>query len=137
MNFSFAVSFAVSFAKMGCSKRTTQIPLYILSRAIQASTEPIAWILKPFTGSSTIGIAVTLLGRRFLGIDQSDKFLELCKSRREELNSYAIRAEYLISYRNKLNCLKIKTSVSLVNHRLTMGQIYRFDESSNYHNRIN
>ena len=91
MNFSFAVSFAVSFAEKSCDKHPTQKPLCVLSRIIQASTEPGAWILDPFTGSSTTGIAATLLGRRFLGIDQSDKFLELSKARREELNSSAYR----------------------------------------------
>lgn len=77
--------FAVSFAEMSCCKHPTQKPLCVLSRFIQASTEPETWILDPFTGSSTTDIAATLLGHRFLGIDQSDKFLELSKVRREEL----------------------------------------------------
>ena len=86
---------AIAKWEKSCGKHPTQKPLCVLSRIIQASTEPGAWILDPFTGSSTTGIAATLLGRRFLGIDQSEKFLELSKARREELNSYAIRAEYL------------------------------------------
>ena len=81
--------------KKSCGKHPTQKPLCVLSRIIQASTEPGAWILDPFTGSSTTGIASTLLGRRFLGIDQSDEFLKLSKARREELNNYTIRGEYL------------------------------------------
>ena len=66
-----------------------------MARIIQASTKPGAWILDPFTGGSTTGIAATLLDRRFLGIDQSEKFLELSKARREELNDVKKRMEYL------------------------------------------
>ena len=66
-----------------------------MARIIQASTKPGAWILDPFTGGSTTGIAATLLDRRFLGIDQSEQFLELSKARREELNDVKKRMEYL------------------------------------------
>ena len=45
--------------------------------------------------SSTTGIAANLLGRRFLGIDQEEKFLEMSKARREELNSINRRGEIL------------------------------------------
>ena len=51
--------------------------------------------MDPFTGSSTTGIAAILLGRRFLGIDQEEKFLEISKARREELNSIKRRQEIL------------------------------------------
>ena len=70
-----------------------------MSRIIQASTLPNAWILDPFTGSSTTGIAANLLGRRFLGIDQNGDFLELSKARREEINSISKRRLFL----NKLH----------------------------------
>ena len=53
-----------------------------------------AWILDPFTGSSTTGIAANLLNRRFLGLDQSEEFLELSKARREEINDIKTRFEY-------------------------------------------
>ena len=54
-----------------------------------------AWILDPFTGSSTTGIAANLLGRRFLGIDQNEEFLELSLTRREEINDVSKRTSYL------------------------------------------
>ena len=57
------------------------------ARIILASTKPGAWILDPFAGSSTTGIAANLLGRRFLGIDQEKQYLELSRARREELES--------------------------------------------------
>lgn len=76
-------------------KHPTQKPLCVMTRIIQASTQPGAWILDPFTGSSTTGIAASLLDRRFLGIDLEERFLELSKSRREELNDNSRREFYL------------------------------------------
>ena len=86
---------AIAPWEKSCGKHPTQKPLCVLSRIIQASTLPGAWILDPFTGSSTTGIAANLLGRRFLGIDQYEEFLELSKARREELNKVGNREIYL------------------------------------------
>ena len=76
-------------------KHPTQKPLCLLSRIILASTKPGAWVLDPFSGSSTTGIASTLLGRQFLGLEQEEEFLELSKARREELNDFSRRDYYL------------------------------------------
>ena len=86
---------AIAPWEKSCGKHPTQKPLCVLSRIIQASTLPGAWILDPFTGSSTTGIAANLLGRRFLGIDQNEEFLELSKERREEINDISKRTLYL------------------------------------------
>lgn len=86
---------AISKWEKAHGKHPTQKPLCVLTRIIQASTQPGAWILDPFTGSSTTGIAASLLDRRFLGIDMEEKFLELSKSRREELNDNTRREFYL------------------------------------------
>ena len=86
---------AIATWEKSCGKHPTQKPLCLISRIIQASTKPGAWILDPFTGSSTTGIASTLLGRKFLGIDQEEKFLEMSKARREELNEFSRRDYFL------------------------------------------
>lgn len=86
---------AIAPWEKSCGKHPTQKPLCVLSRIIQASTKPNAWILDPFAGSSTTGIASTLLGRRFLGIEQESAFLEISKARRKELDSYERRKELL------------------------------------------
>ena len=62
---------------------------------IQASTQPGAWILDPFSGSATTGIAANLLGRKYLGLEIEDEFLSMSKARREEIESSAIRINYL------------------------------------------
>jgi len=65
-----------------CGKHPTQKPLSLLIRVILASTEKGAWILDPFTGSSTTGIASNLIERKFLGIDNEIEFLEISKARK-------------------------------------------------------
>lgn len=84
-----------------CGKHPTQKPTALIARAILASTQPHAWILDPFSGSSTTGIAATLTGRRFLGIECEPQFLNLSKERREELENPQIRQ----SYQNKIKDL--------------------------------
>ena len=78
---------AIAPWEKSCGKHPTQKPLSVLTRLILASTKPDAWILDPFTGSSTTGIAANLSNRRFLGIDQEEKFLEISKSRKLEIES--------------------------------------------------
>jgi len=78
-----------------CGKHPTQKTLPLLSRIIMASTKEHAWILDPFAGSSTTGIAASLLNRRFLGIEQEINFLKLSKQRREEIENNKIRNDYL------------------------------------------
>lgn len=77
-----------------CGKHPTQKPLPLLARIIQASTKENAWILDPFCGSSTTGIAANLLNRRYLGIDQELEFLKISKKRRQEIDNIAIRMDY-------------------------------------------
>ena len=77
-----------------CGKHPTQKPLALLSRIILASTHTGQWILDPFSGSGTTGIASSLLGRRFLGIEQDLNYVEMSRMRREELNSPFVVEQY-------------------------------------------
>ena len=70
----------------------------MLSRIILASTEAGAWVLDPFAGSSTTGIAANLLGRRFLGIEREEDFAAISKARREEIED----AKTYATYRRKI-----------------------------------
>jgi len=58
-------------------KHPTQKPEALLERIILASTKKGDLILDPFTGSSTTGIAAYKFGRRFIGIDNEKKYLDL------------------------------------------------------------
>ena len=85
---------AIAPWEKSCKKHPTQKPLSVLTRIILASTKPNAWILDPFTGSSTTGIAASLANRRFLGIDQEKEYLEISKNRKFEIEKYTIAAKY-------------------------------------------
>ena len=64
-------------------KHPTQKPLDLLRRIVLASTNKGATILDPFTGSSTTGIAATMYGRKFIGMDLEKKYLDLSIKRFE------------------------------------------------------
>ncbi len=85
---------AIAPWEKSCGKHPTQKPLSVLTRLILASTKPNAWILDPFAGSSTTGIAANLANRRFLGIDQEDEFLTISKNRKLEIENPQINATY-------------------------------------------
>ena len=86
---------AIQKWEKSCGKHPTQKPLSVLTRIILASTKPNAWILDPFTGSSTTGIAANLLGRRFLGIELEDEYLQLSQKRKIEIETPVCRSEFI------------------------------------------
>lgn len=100
---------AIAPWEKSCGKHPTQKPLSVLTRIILASTKPDAWILDPFAGSSTTGIAANLLNRRFLGIDQDEDFLTISKNRRLEIENPKIAA----CYRQKIGGFNDKKELDL------------------------
>lgn len=86
---------AIGKWEKSCGKHPTQKPLGVLARLIQASTKANAWILDPFSGSATTGIAANLLGRNYLGLEKEEVFLNISKARRIELEDSNIRWSYL------------------------------------------
>ncbi len=74
-----------SAAEKKYGKHPTQKPLKLLERIIMASTKPGDLVLDPFTGSSTTGVAALMHGRRFIGIDSLEEYLNLSKLRLSEL----------------------------------------------------
>lgn len=89
---------AIAVWEKSCGKHPTQKPLALLSRIIMASTQPGEWVMDPFCGSSTTGIAANLLGRRYLGIEQEQEFATMSQNRREELNN----TDVVNKYRSKI-----------------------------------
>ena len=74
-----------------------------------ASTKPNAWILDPFAGSSTTGIAANLANRRYLGIDQEEEFLTISKNRTLEIENHDIAS----TYRKKISGFNTKNELDL------------------------
>ncbi len=95
---------AIARWEKSCGKHPTQKPLALLTRIILASTQKNTWILDPFTGSSTTGIAANLTNRRFLGIDREEDFLKISKSRKIEIENPRI----FNTYRQKLGVFEDK-----------------------------
>lgn len=97
---------AIGRWEKSCGKHPTQKPLSVLTRLILASTNPGDWILDPFSGSGTTGIAANLCGRRYLGIEKENEYLSLSIARRLELDNpdilrnYQDRLSDLQAYRN-------------------------------------
>lgn len=81
--------------EMTCGKHPTQKPLRLLNRIILSCTHEGDTILDPFAGSCTTGVAANLLGRKFIGIDMDEKYLELGRKRYEEIQDPVVAAKYL------------------------------------------
>lgn len=94
---------AIAPWEKSCGKHPTQKPLAVLSRIILSSTAPGAWILDPFAGSSTTGIAATLTGRRYLGIEREQEFVDLSHARRVELEDI----KTFMSFRSKIKDIRL------------------------------
>ena len=75
-------------------KHPTQKPLALLCRIILASTPELGWVLDPFAGSSTTGIAANLANWRYLGIEKETKFAQIGANRRQAMEQESVRAEW-------------------------------------------
>lgn len=93
---------AIAKWEKSCGKHPTQKPLALLTRIILSSTQQGAWILDPFTGSSTTGIAANLIQRKFLGIDKEEVYLSLSKKRRVEIECL----DKFKAYQNKIKDIR-------------------------------
>lgn len=112
---------AIAQWEKACSKHPTQKPLGLLTRIILSSTRQGDWVLDPFTGSSTTGIAANLFGRRFLGIDQEKDFLEISKARRFEMDEK--RDVFKEKILNQLS--KYSTGYKVTSSNFTQSEILR------------
>ena len=59
----------------------TQKPLGVLRRIVAASSERGDWVLDPFAGSGTTGVAARSLGRRYVLMDSSRDAVDLMRER--------------------------------------------------------
>ncbi len=62
-------------------KHPTQKPLELLERIVLASTNEGDLILDPFMGSGTTGVAAIKWGRKFVGIDKEQEYIDLANKR--------------------------------------------------------
>lgn len=114
---------AIAPWEKSCGKHPTQKPLSVLTRLILASTKPGDWILDPFTGSSTTGIAANLCNRRFLGIDQEKEYLDISIKRKLEIE-------------NKKTALLYKEKIGGFNNRNEMQLFLLKEPKAKYKTRL-
>src|SRR3712207_466131 len=65
----------------GAKAHPTQKPEALLHRVILASTKPGDVILDPFFGTGTTGAAAKRLGRKFIGIEREQAYVDLARER--------------------------------------------------------
>ena len=70
-----------------------QMPMGVLDRIIKASSNPGDVVLDPFNGSGTTAVSAALLGRRYVGIDQSAEYVKFAQSRLEHAKEAAAKDE--------------------------------------------
>jgi len=57
-------------------KHPTQKPESLLDRIILASTKPGDLVLDPFSGSATTGVSALSFGRKYIGIDSNEEYIQ-------------------------------------------------------------
>jgi site-specific DNA-methyltransferase (adenine-specific) len=62
-------------------KHPTQKPISLLERIVSASTSPGDLVFDPFAGSSTTGIACIANGRKFVGCELENEFIDISTQR--------------------------------------------------------
>jgi site-specific DNA-methyltransferase (adenine-specific) len=65
----------------------TQKPLLLMQKIVIDFTQPNDLILDPFCGSGTTCVAAKMLGRRYIGIDISEKYCEIARQRLEAVDT--------------------------------------------------
>ena len=58
-----------------------QMPIGVLDRIVKASSNPGDIVLDPFNGSGTTAVSAALLGRQYVGIEQSAEYVDFAKKR--------------------------------------------------------
>ena len=85
---------AIGRWEKSCGKHPTQKPLSLLTRIVLSCTNEGDWVLDPFCGSGTTGIAANLCGRRFCGIEREEEFCQMAAARRKEMENLSVRADW-------------------------------------------
>ena len=68
-------------AEKSCGKHPTQKPLELLNRIILSSTNEGDLVFDPFAGSGTTGVAALRCGRRFVGCEREQEYIDLSAAR--------------------------------------------------------
>jgi site-specific DNA-methyltransferase (adenine-specific) len=112
-----------------------QLPIPLLERLILMSTEEGDLVLDPFLGTGTTGIAAKKLGRRFVGIDIDDKYVEISRKKIDLASPVKLEDVYVSKYLGKIITLrdkdyeKIKDMIAFDNGSFNQLEIITYRDS--------
>ena len=66
-------------------KHPTQKPIELLKRIIASTSDEGDLVFDPFNGSGTTGVVAQMLGRKYIGIDMDNNYLDITVRRLEEV----------------------------------------------------
>ena len=98
---------AIAPWEKACGKHPTQKPLPLLVRLILMASTQNSVVCDPFAGSATTGVAANLLGRKFVGIEKEDEFIDIAVKRKRELDAN------FAEFRRKISDLRLLEQESL------------------------
>lgn len=82
----------------GRDKHPCQLPLPLLERMILMTTNENDIVLDPFLGTGTTAIAATKLGRRYVGFELSESFVDIAKQKLSMTNANSRIGESWVSF---------------------------------------
>ncbi|MDR2365850.1 MAG: site-specific DNA-methyltransferase [Zoogloeaceae bacterium] len=71
-------------------------PVTLMRHLVDLLTPPDGLVLDPFAGSGSTGVAALLSGRRFIGIEREDAYVEIAQKRLREANVSFPRQEAIL-----------------------------------------
>lgn len=71
----------IATAKTTNRKHSAAMPEELVRRCVAVGSEPGDLVLDPFTGSGTVGVVATRLGRRFVGVEASPVYADVARER--------------------------------------------------------
>ena len=84
-----------------------QMPIAVLDRIIKSASNPGDVVLDPFNGSGTTVVAAAMLGRNYVGIDQSAEYVDYARKRLQ----HALDAAALDNANGKPNAAVIAAAI--------------------------
>lgn len=109
---------------------STQKPEALLYRVILSSSEPGDIVLDPFFGTGTSGVVAKRLGRRYIGIEKEERYVNAALARLESVEAVSSDKEVLGLITTKRNTRRIPFSALLERGLLLPGQVLLFDQRS-------
>jgi len=105
-----------------------QLPIHLLERIILMSTDENDIVLDPFVGTGTTVIAAKRLGRRFIGIDIDETYVNITKNKlSKELPNSKVSDVWVSFYLNKIVTIRNMDWVKLSRYFLIPENIKEID----------